>query len=119
MENYLEIIKLILPPFLVDHFDLMRTIQESEKETLHLYFEEKNSTPEEHASKQLISKGFHDEITIQDFPLRGKHVYLHIKRRRWTNKVDNLIIQRNWNLVAKGSRMTEEFAAFLKEINRL
>jgi hypothetical protein len=24
----------------------------------------------------------------------------------------------DWNLVAKGSRMTEEFAAFLKEISR-
>lgn len=119
MENYLEIIKLILPSFLVEHFDLMRTEQEASKETLHLYFEEKNIPPAEHANKRLISKGFHDEMTIQDFPLRGNHVYLHIKRRRWTNKDDTSIVQRNWNLVAKGSRMTEEFAAFLKEINRL
>jgi hypothetical protein len=118
LENYLEIIKLILPVFLVEHFDLTRTVQENDKETLHLYFDEKNIVPEEHAGKNLISKGFHDEITIQDFPLRGNHVFLHIKRRRWTNKVDKSIVQRNWNLVAKGSRMTEEFAAFLKEINR-
>jgi hypothetical protein len=27
-----------------------------------------------------ISKGFLTEITIQDFPLKGKFVYLHIKR---------------------------------------
>lgn len=118
MENYLDIIKLILPPFLVEHFDLIRTEQEASKATLHLYFEEKNNPPQEYSAQPLISKGFHDEITIQDFPLRGNHVYLHIKRRRWTNKVDKSIVQRNWNLVAKGSRMTEEFAAFLKEISR-
>ena len=66
----------------------------------------------------MVSKGFLDEITIQDFPLRGKFVYLHIKRRRWTNKTTGEIIKRDWALVAKGTRMTQEFAAFLKEINR-
>jgi tRNA A58 N-methylase Trm61 len=45
-------------------------------------------------------------------------VYLHIKKRRWTNKVTGEIVKRDWNLVAKGTRMTQEFAAFLKEINR-
>ena len=45
-------------------------------------------------------------------------VYLHIKRRRWTNKANGEIIKRDWTLVAKGTRMTQEFAAFLKEINR-
>jgi tRNA A58 N-methylase Trm61 len=45
-------------------------------------------------------------------------VYLHIKRRRWTNKTTGEIIKRDWLLVAKGTRMTQEFAAFLKEINR-
>lgn len=111
-----ELLKLFLPDLLVEHFELTRSSQESE--TLHLYFEEINKPPVEHANRVLISKGFHEEITIQDFPLRGKHVYLHIKRRRWTDKETNQIIQRNWNLVAKGSRMTEEFADFLKEISR-
>jgi hypothetical protein len=89
-----------------------------EDETLHLYFEEKNLPPIEYSSRVLISKGFHNEITLQDFPLRGKHVFLHIKRRRWTDKRTNEIVQRDWNIVAKGSRLTEEFAIFLKEISR-
>jgi hypothetical protein len=33
---------------------------------------------------------------------------LHIKRRRWTNKTVGEIIQRDWQLVAKGTRMTQE-----------
>ena len=69
-----------------------------------------------------MSKGFLDEITIQNFPLRGKFVYLHIKRRRWRNKTNGEIvivpIAIGRQLVAKGTRMTQEFAAFLKEINR-
>ena len=116
LENYLELLKLFLPDILVEHFDLTQSQQELE--VLHLYFEEQNKPPLEHASKILISKGFHDEITVQDFPLRGKRVFLHIKRRRWTDKQTNAVVQRDWTLVAKGSRMTEEFAAFLKEISR-
>ena len=116
METQLELLKLFLPEILVEHFVLINS--KAEGETLHLFFEEQNKPPVEHVSKVLISKGFHDEITVQDFPLRGKKVFLHIKRRRWTEKQTNLIVQRDWNLVSKGSRMTEEFAAFLKEISR-
>ena len=112
----LELIKLFLPEFLVDHFDFQRS--ELKGGILHLYFEEKNVPPVEFSSRILISKGFHQEITLQDFPLRGKQVYLHIKRRRWTDKTNNEIVQRDWNLVAKGSRLTEEFATFLKAISR-
>ena len=116
LDNYLELLKLILPEFLVEHFDLVNSIIEEEK--MHLFFEERNSVPSKDNERILISKGFLNEVTIQDFPLRGKLVYLHIKRRRWTDKNTNEIIQRDWNVVAQGTRMTLEFAAFLKEINR-
>ncbi len=116
MDPQIELLKLVLPELLVDFFDLLKV--DKQNETLHLYFEELNKPPSEHISKELISKGFHDEITIQDFPLRGKHVFLHIKRRRWTDKNSKEIIQRDWNVVAKGTRMTSEFASFLKQISQ-
>ncbi|WP_348800247.1 ISAon1 family transposase N-terminal region protein [Flavobacterium adhaerens] len=116
MDSYIELLKLVLPEFLIEHFELVRT--QTLEETLHIYFEEKARIPEEFNHLQLVSKGFLNEITIQDFPLRGKHVYLHIKRRRWTNKLSGEILQRDWNLVAKGTRITSDFAAFLKDINR-
>jgi len=111
-----ELLKFMLPDFLIDHFEVVSTTQS--EEVLHLYFEEKNQPPKEFSKTPLISKGFLDEITIQDFPLRGRLVYLHIKRRRWTNKETREIVKRDWKLVAKGTRMTQEFATFLKEINR-
>ena len=47
-----------------------------------------------------------------------KSVFLHIKRRRWTEKKTKQIVKRNWELVGQGTRMTNEFADFLKEISQ-
>lgn len=116
MELTREVLKFILPELLVSHFDLLtHKLQNSD---LHLYFEEKAKVPEEFSKELIVSHGFHKQITIQDFPLRGKTVLLHIKRRRWLNKHTNKVVQRDWNLVAKGTRMTVEFASFLKAISQ-
>src|SRR5690606_25304017 len=85
---------------------------------MHLYFQERNAVPAEELKRQLIAHGFHKEVTIQDFPLRGNTVYVHVKRRRWLDKATKEVVQRDWNLVAQGTRMTTEFDAFLKEISR-
>lgn len=116
LENYIDLLKLVLPAMIVEHFDLIKSQQNGER--LELYFEEKNTPPQEFENRQLASKGFHKEVVVQDFPLRGKFVYLHVKRRRWTDKESGDIVQRDWNMVSKGTRMTEEFASFLKEINQ-
>ncbi|KAB5336953.1 hypothetical protein F9956_00010 [Bacteroides stercoris] len=62
------------------------------------------------------SKGFYDPVIVQDFPLRGKKVFLNIRRRRWLLKKHNEYISRNWRMVAEGTRMTQDFASFLKEL---
>jgi hypothetical protein len=112
----LELLKLLLPDYLVDYFMVMR--YEKKGEELHLYFEEKSDLPIEYAKQRLSSKGFYDETVVQDFPIRGHRAFLHIKRRRWMNHTTNMVVGRNWDLVAKGTRMTADFAAFLKEISR-
>ena len=67
----------------------------------------------------FILKVFFPEATVQDFPIRGKNVFLHIIRRRWINESSKKVVIRDWQLVAKGTRITSEFAAFLKEISQL
>lgn len=116
MELTSEVLKLILPELLVTHFDLLK--HELQNSELHLYFEEKSKLPEEFSKELIISHGFHKQITIQDFPLRGKVVFLHVKRRRWLDKTTKKVVQRDWNLVATGTRITAEFADFLKAINQ-
>lgn len=111
-----ELLKLFLPEFLIDHFEFLKFAEENE--IVHLYFEEKITAPKEFSSLILPSKGFVPEITADDFPLRGKAVKLHIRRRRWTDTKTGNIIRRDWNLIAKGTRMTQDFAEFLKKISR-
>lgn len=106
--------KYFLPEGLLDYFDIVSHKIENEK--VHFYLEEKNILPDEYKSNKAKSKGFTPEITVEDFPLRGKSVLLHIKRRRWTLVKNGLIIKRDWAMVAKGTRITSEFASFLKGI---
>ena len=117
-KDILTTIKLFLPEVLVEYFELTNYVQKEEDEELHFYFKEKNIVPDNFKSSKLISKGFYPERTIQDFPIRGKQVYLHVIRRRWLEKSSNKVVSRDWELVAKGTRITSEFATFLKEISR-
>jgi len=115
-DSYSELIKLLLPEIIVEYFEL--TSYKKGDEILHLYLKEVNSIPKEYRQSKLSSKGFFNEITVQDFPIRGHQVYLHITRRRWLNEDIGQVVYRDWNLVADGTRVTQEFASFLKEINR-
>ena len=82
----------------------------------HSFLEEKAMIPQELSHLHLHSKGFFPEIEIQDFPIRGKAVYLRIKRRRWEDPSTGMTYSRDWNLVASGTRITAEFGTFLKEL---
>ena len=115
-DSFRELIKLLVSEIVVDYFEL--TSYKKAEEILHLYLKEINSVPKEYRNSKLSSKGLFDEITVQDFPIRGHQAYLHITRRRWLNEDTGQVVFRNWNLVADGTRVTQEFASFLKEINR-
>ena len=116
LNSLLAIANLLLPEILVTYFDL--TKHEIKGEEVHFYFTELNEVPDEFKDIKLHSKGFFPEATVQDFPIRGKNVFLHIIRRRWMNESSKKVVIRDWQLVAKGTRITSEFAAFLKEISQ-
>jgi hypothetical protein len=114
--NQINLAKLILPEGVSEYFSITNVIPSDE--TITIYLDEKDIHPEEFKADKLFSKGLFEPVTIQDFPLRGKSVFLNIRRRRWTNLTTGSIVMRDWNIVAKGTRMTKEFASFLKEISR-
>ena len=78
------------------------------------YLDEKDLSGEERSGKHLQSKGFYPPASIHDFPLRGKSLILHVRRRRWLDLDTGNPYMRDWEVVAKGTRLTEEFASFLK-----
>lgn len=107
----------VLPAGVKTYFEIVN--HTSDDETIHLYLDELNQIPDEFKDDHLESKGFYDAVTIQDFPIRGKAVFLHVRKRRWINhSKDKMIVNRNWNLVAKGTRITQGFADFLKSIGQ-
>lgn len=108
----IDALSLFLPSGLLDYFTLVDSI--SQDTCFILYLEEKAVIPDEYSD--LHSKGFFPEIEVQDFPIRGKAVYLRIKRRRWEEPTTGQTYSRDWTLVASGTRITAEFGAFLKEL---
>tara|TARA_R110000796_G_scaffold235291_1_gene354274 strand:- start:1016 stop:1366 length:351 start_codon:yes stop_codon:yes gene_type:complete len=116
LDTSIELIKLLLPEILVTYFKL--TKHEVKNGELHFFFTELNIIPEEFKTLKLSSKGFFPEATVQDFPIRGKKVFLHIIRRRWLEEKSKKVLTRDWQLVAKGTRITSEFATFLKQISQ-
>lgn len=121
MEN-LGFISYFLPGGLLEHFDITSVIELGDISTKKMIFEicldEKNLLPLEFNSKDYESKGFLPESRIQDFPIRGKAVYLIIRRRRWRNKETRKEISNNYSHIAEGSRLTQELSDFLKDTGR-
>jgi hypothetical protein len=113
-DNYLVLISLLLPEGILDYFDIVNTV--SDKDCLSIYLDEKNTPPEGYKQEDLESKGFFSEIRVQDYPIRGKKAFLCIRRRRWEVRSSKEIVSRDWKLLQTGTRMTKEFAAFLKGV---
>lgn len=109
-----DALSLFLPSGMLEYFDLVNCV--SQDTCFILFLEEKSTIPSELSHLTLHSKGFYPEIEVQDFPIRGKSVYLRILRRRWEDPVTGQTYSRDWNLVATGTRITAEFGAFLKAL---
>ena len=113
--NERTLLKYLLPEGLLDYFELSKVDLINDVFNIHLH--EINQVPMEYSKDKLSSKGFFEEIKIQDFPIRGKAAFLYVKRRRWLNETTGETVYRNWEMVAKGTRLTKDFAAFLKVIH--
>lgn len=112
-DHYQKLVHFLLPEGLLDYFNITNTIFDGEAINVHL--EEQNLPPQEYRSDRLESKGFYPSVMVQDFPIRDNSVFLHVKRRRWLNHSSGELVSRDWQMVASGTRLTKEFASFLKE----
>lgn len=100
--------------FTITHFETLCSVEIKQEYWL-IDFEEKNEVPNGYSSIDYESKGFVESKTIQDFPIRGKGVYLRIKKRRWRHKQSKEIIKRDFSFIADGSKFTQELSDFLKD----
>ena len=111
-----ELLSLLLPSELVERFDLVHI--EQMHDGYHLFLDQKNIPPESVKGHKLESKGFLDDAILRDFPLRGKASFLHLRRRKWWDHDTGGTVYSSWESVAEGTRLTTQFAAFLKGTHR-
>lgn len=113
----------VLPPELVEFFEIIELHElgdlQTKKVFIEVELEEKNTLPSGYDSAAYASKGFLSCKRVQNFPLRGKAVYLNIKRRRWRHKETKVEIRSDFSFLAEGSKLTQELADFLKTLVRL
>jgi len=119
----IDILGYFLPEELLEKFTIIKVEELGEvshkRMILQIELEEKNIMPVGYDASQYESKGFFPEKTIQDFPVRGKALYLVIKRRRWRRKDNkNEVIHNDYSLFAEGSKLTQELSDFLKGTGR-
>ena len=111
---YMMLAKVILPSEMTEYFDLVkvRTDEYGGEPRLHLYLDEKDQVPDNRTD--LSPNGFYEESCMNDFPIREYRTVLHVRRRRWKDACGKSV-SKDWQMVAKGTRYSKEFATFLKE----
>lgn len=116
MENdYSNILAgIVLPAQILEYFSIVGIEQNSTE--IHISLDEKMN-PELSNDVHFESKGFMEAVSVTDFPIRDHKVILKIRRRRWTDTRTgkSFSIPIDLDIVAKGTRYSKEFGAFLKE----
>ena len=117
MENdYLNILAgIVLPAQILEYFSIVGIEQNSTE--IHISLDEKMNA-ELSKDVHFESKGFMEAVSVTDFPIRDHKVILKIRRRRWTDTRTgkSFSIPIDLDIVAKGTRYSKEFGAFLKEM---
>ena len=111
---YIILAGYILPSEIAENFELVDVREEriSGSTVLHLHLDERAIVPG--GRSDLKPNGFYEESLITDFPIRDHDTILHVRRRRWKD-ADGTSHARDIRLTAEGTRISEEFAAFLKD----
>ena len=106
--------QVVLPAQILEYFAIVGIEQTSTE--IHICLDERMQ-PALSNDVNFESKGFMDAVSVTDFPIRDHKVILRIRRRRWidvrTGKSFSIPI--DLDIVAKGTRYSKEFGAFLKE----
>jgi len=113
-DQYRQLLKALLPLELFTYFEITQVLVSPDR--LDVYLDELNLPPLKYQGQKLVSKGFYPAAEVQDFPIRERAVFLHVRRRKWQIESTGYIVSNTWDTVAEGTRYTKSFASFLKDV---
>ncbi|MFH1789884.1 MAG: hypothetical protein ABH832_02340 [bacterium] len=114
MEIDQSILEVFFPKNTLEWFKVIKT--KTDEDNVYITLEENISPdiPPEQKDKKIKAVKFHD-ITITDFPLRGRRTLLTFRRRYWKIEGSDKYLKRDIKLSFPGTQLEQEFADFLKE----
>lgn len=113
-----EMIWMCLPLGMDELFEIARF--ERTDQAYDIWLDEKKERSEEdRRNPNIVARGHTDYVVIQDYPLRGRPVYLHMRKNKWWNKLTNETFSYDLELPNEdGTRLSAEFVSFLKDEGR-
>lgn len=109
-----QVLKTVFLSVITENFEFVNCEESAEK--LDSWLDERGYMSREDYRKGNVREyGFTDERVLQDFPIRGKAVYLHVRRRKLQHPRDGSIFTYTYDLAEEGSSLPPEFVAFLKD----
>lgn len=114
-ESNLE--EMIIPSRWKEKFDIA-SVKKKPAEWVIILEEKKENIPEEAKGKEVIAKGFLNQVEIIAFPALGLPVYLQFKRRRWKNNETEEYYCNQYEFHPPGMKILHEFGDFLKGADR-
>lgn len=108
-----QVLKTIFPEVITENFEFVN--YEESSDHIDYWLDERGYMSREDYKKGAVREhGFTEERIIQDFSIRGKAVYLHIRRRRWSDTEDGSIFTYDYELAEEGTRLTPDSWIFLR-----
>jgi hypothetical protein len=108
----LEALALLLPEKALEHFDITEaTLQDGE---VRLTLTEHN-TPPKHEGIETPRFHSYRDITVSDFPIRGKPSIITFRRRYWKVEGKKELLTNDIPIVFPGTKLEAAFASFLKD----
>jgi hypothetical protein len=111
----LEVLKTVFSDVITANFEF--TDYKENESILEYWLDEREYMSEEDYKRGTVHPyGFTEAKTVQDFPIRVRGVYLHIRRRKWIDRSTGEIFTYSYDdLTESGTKLSPEFVAFIKE----
>lgn len=110
-----QVLKRVFPEVITDNFEFT-DYKESDSVIEYGLDEREYMSCDDYKKGTVSPYGFTEPKTIQDFPIRGRSVYLHIRRRKWIDRsTGEIFTYTYYNLTEAGTKLSPKFVVFFSE----